>query len=156
MRQFNYLITLVLLASEDSRAGMAPLPTQFIWNATPHCAAPSWSLGQREREEQWIWEGEVPPYLLQGYSPREFSVPGCLCLFCFGQAAPRPHAEWMLSPSHTAFSGLSFWLEDGYPSSYMQSTLSEQNAWEQRGRLELAVMMDLLSACPVPVAPSGC
>lgn len=41
------------------------------------------------------------PCLLQGYIHGEFSVPRCLCLFCFRQVAPL-HAEWMLFLSHTA------------------------------------------------------
>lgn len=93
------------------------------------------------------------PCLLQGYIHRECSAR--LPVSPLLRAGCSPPCRVDAFPLAHSVSGLSFWLEDGCPSSYMQSTPSEQHVQEQHGRLELAMMMGVLSVRPVPEAQCG-
>ena len=107
MRQFNYLITLALLASEAFSAGLA-LPSHFIYMR--NCSSPLCSqLDPRaEEKELSILGGSIPiSASSQCVSPQFLSA----FIGAF-QAVLRVADAFSLS--HIAF----FWLKNGYPMSY--------------------------------------
>lgn len=70
---------------------MAPLPNSIYMrrrSSAPCSQLKPWAEGGRGAMD--LGRRCSHPCLLQGYSRGEFSVPGCLCLFCFGQAALPP------------------------------------------------------------------
>lgn len=107
MRQFSYLITSALLASEAFSAGIA-LPSHFIYmrnESSPLCS----QLDPRaEEKERSILGGGVPiSASSQGVSPQ-------LLIAFVGAFQSVLRVVDASSLSHVAF----FWLENGYPVRY--------------------------------------